>query len=60
MLRVVGLSGAPGDAMPAAQAVAHVVCEARGGHGAFREFAEEVLDRLGWTENRYERAEEIA
>lgn len=58
-LRVVGLSGAPGDAAPAAKVVADHVTGAPGGHGAFREFAEHVLQGLGWDQNRYERAEEL-
>lgn len=60
VLRVVGFAGAPADAMPAARDQADHVCTAVGGRGAFREFAEEVLDRIGWTTNRYERAEETA
>jgi 3-deoxy-D-manno-octulosonate 8-phosphate phosphatase (KDO 8-P phosphatase) len=60
VMRAVGLSGTPADAMPAVRAVADVVCDAPGGQGAFRDFAEAVLDRLGWNENRYERPEETA
>jgi 3-deoxy-D-manno-octulosonate 8-phosphate phosphatase (KDO 8-P phosphatase) len=42
-LRPFGLVAAPGDAMPAVRAIAHYVCAARGGNGAFREFAEAIL-----------------
>ncbi len=38
-----GLSAAPADAMPEVAAAAHYRCAARGGHGAFREFAEWIL-----------------
>lgn len=54
IMRRVGLSGCPGDAMAAAREVADVVCTAPGGHGAFREFAEAVLSRNGTTRNHYE------
>lgn len=39
----VGLTGAPADAMPAVQAAVHHVCNAPGGRGAFRDFAEWIL-----------------
>ena len=38
-----GLTAAPGDAMPRVRAAAQYVCEAVGGRGAFREFAEWLL-----------------
>jgi 3-deoxy-D-manno-octulosonate 8-phosphate phosphatase (KDO 8-P phosphatase) len=38
-----GLTAAPADAMPEAAATAHYRCAARGGYGAFREFAEWIL-----------------
>jgi 3-deoxy-D-manno-octulosonate 8-phosphate phosphatase (KDO 8-P phosphatase) len=38
-----GLTGAPADAMPEVSAAVHHRCAARGGHGAFREFAEWIL-----------------
>ena len=38
-----GLTGAPGDAMPEVAGLAHLQTVARGGHGAFREFAEWIL-----------------
>lgn len=38
-----GLTGAPADAMPAVLEVVHFHAPARGGHGAFRDFAEWIL-----------------
>jgi 3-deoxy-D-manno-octulosonate 8-phosphate phosphatase (KDO 8-P phosphatase) len=38
-----GLTAAPADAMPEVLAVCHHRCAARGGHGAFRDFAEWIL-----------------
>lgn len=42
-----GLTAAPADAMPELLAACHYRCSARGGHGAFRDFAEWLL---GWRE----------
>lgn len=39
----VGLTAAPGDAMPRVRDAVHYVCDAHGGRGAFREFAEWLL-----------------
>jgi 3-deoxy-D-manno-octulosonate 8-phosphate phosphatase (KDO 8-P phosphatase) len=39
----VGLTAAPADAAPAVKAVAQMLTEAPGGHGAFREFADSIL-----------------
>jgi 3-deoxy-D-manno-octulosonate 8-phosphate phosphatase (KDO 8-P phosphatase) len=38
-----GLTGAPADAMPDVLAACHYRCVERGGHGAFRDFAEWIL-----------------
>jgi 3-deoxy-D-manno-octulosonate 8-phosphate phosphatase (KDO 8-P phosphatase) len=38
-----GLTAAPADAMPEVAAICHHRCTARGGHGAFRDFAEWLL-----------------
>jgi 3-deoxy-D-manno-octulosonate 8-phosphate phosphatase (KDO 8-P phosphatase) len=38
-----GLTAAPADAMPEVKQAVHLVCQQRGGHGAFREFAEWIL-----------------
>lgn len=43
LMRVVAIAGAPSDAVAAARAAAHVVVAARGGEGAFRAFADELL-----------------
>jgi len=39
----VGLTAAPADAMPEVRDAVHYICEAPGGRGAFREFAEWLL-----------------
>jgi 3-deoxy-D-manno-octulosonate 8-phosphate phosphatase (KDO 8-P phosphatase) len=38
-----GLTAAPADAVPEVRAICHHLCAARGGHGAFRDFAEWLL-----------------
>jgi 3-deoxy-D-manno-octulosonate 8-phosphate phosphatase (KDO 8-P phosphatase) len=38
-----GLTAAPADAMPDVLRVVHRACPSRGGHGAFRDFAEWIL-----------------
>jgi len=38
-----GLTGTPGDGIPAVRAAAHFITQAPGGHGAFREFADWIL-----------------
>jgi YrbI family 3-deoxy-D-manno-octulosonate 8-phosphate phosphatase len=43
LLTAVGLAGCPADAMPAAHGIAAYHCQALGGHGAFREFADMIL-----------------
>jgi 3-deoxy-D-manno-octulosonate 8-phosphate phosphatase (KDO 8-P phosphatase) len=40
----VGLTGAPADALPEVAGAVHHLCRLPGGHGAFREFAEWILD----------------
>jgi 3-deoxy-D-manno-octulosonate 8-phosphate phosphatase (KDO 8-P phosphatase) len=57
IMRRVGLSGCPSDATSFARDVADVVCRASGGNGAFREFAEAVLNHNGTTTNHYEEDE---
>jgi 3-deoxy-D-manno-octulosonate 8-phosphate phosphatase (KDO 8-P phosphatase) len=42
-IRPAGLTAAPADAMPDVKRAVHLVCEATGGRGAFREFAEWIL-----------------
>ena len=43
VLERVGLSACPADAMAAVWDVVHYQCQVRGGHGAFREFAEWII-----------------
>jgi 3-deoxy-D-manno-octulosonate 8-phosphate phosphatase (KDO 8-P phosphatase) len=44
IMKQVGLSACPADAMSFARKVANYVCTANGGHGAFREFAELIIN----------------
>jgi 3-deoxy-D-manno-octulosonate 8-phosphate phosphatase (KDO 8-P phosphatase) len=44
LLRAAGLSACPADAEPVITGAVHHVCGRAGGHGAFREFAELILD----------------
>jgi 3-deoxy-D-manno-octulosonate 8-phosphate phosphatase (KDO 8-P phosphatase) len=41
-IATVGLTAVPADAMSDVKAIAHLVTEARGGEGAFREFADSI------------------
>lgn len=43
VLRAVGLSACPADAMPELMCIADYVCHLPGGYGAFREFAERII-----------------
>ncbi len=43
MMQAVGLAASPADGMSFAKDAAHFICSARGGHGAFREFAELII-----------------
>jgi len=49
ILRETGLIGAPADAVPEVRRIAHYVCNATGGHGAFREFADWIIQLRGST-----------
>jgi 3-deoxy-D-manno-octulosonate 8-phosphate phosphatase (KDO 8-P phosphatase) len=50
-----GLTAAPADAFPTVAAAVHYRCAARGGDGAFREFAEWILRlRAEWAGEREE------
>ena len=44
IMKAVGLSACPVDAMPQVVAIVDYPCLTKGGHGAFREFAEFILD----------------
>ena len=43
LLKKVGLSAAPNDAIKEAKEVCHYICKAKGGDGAFREIADLIL-----------------
>ncbi|MEJ2507217.1 MAG: HAD hydrolase family protein, partial [Ignavibacteriaceae bacterium] len=43
IMKLVGFSAAPADAMSYAKEVADFVCQAKSGNGAFREFAELII-----------------
>ena len=43
LLKLVGLSASPSDAIPHVKKIVDYVCQAKGGHGAFREFAELII-----------------
>jgi 3-deoxy-D-manno-octulosonate 8-phosphate phosphatase (KDO 8-P phosphatase) len=53
-----GLTAAPADAMPELLAACHHRCAARGGHGAFRDFAEWLLELRGAATAAGERLEQ--
>jgi 3-deoxy-D-manno-octulosonate 8-phosphate phosphatase (KDO 8-P phosphatase) len=40
-----GLTAAPADGMPVIKKIVHHVCKAKGGNGAFRDFAEWILEQ---------------
>lgn len=46
VLQRAGLSACPGDAMPQVSAIVDYHCAVRGGYGAFREFAEYIIQLL--------------
>jgi len=46
-VRVEGLAGCPADAMPQVAGLVHFKTTARGGHGAFREFADWIIKLRG-------------
>ena len=43
LIKSVGLTAAPADAMPDIKKIVDYVCEEKGGNGAFREFAELII-----------------
>jgi 3-deoxy-D-manno-octulosonate 8-phosphate phosphatase (KDO 8-P phosphatase) len=43
IMKLVGLSACPADALIFAKNAAHYICENKGGEGAFREFAEYII-----------------
>jgi 3-deoxy-D-manno-octulosonate 8-phosphate phosphatase (KDO 8-P phosphatase) len=46
IMKLVGLSACPADAMNFNIKIAHYVCENKGGEGAFREFAEFIIKAI--------------
>ena len=50
-IQIVGISGCPNDAIEPVKAAATYVCNARGGEGALREFAEWIIARQNGEEN---------
>lgn len=44
IMQLVGLTACPADALPYVKVYADFVCEAKGGEGCFREFAELIID----------------
>ncbi|MDB5155937.1 MAG: family hydrolase, partial [Mucilaginibacter sp.] len=44
VMRMVGFSACPADALPKIKAQADYICEAKGGEGCFREFAELIIE----------------
>lgn len=46
VLQMVGLSACPSDALANVKRVCHIICENRGGNGAFREFAEIIISSI--------------
>lgn len=47
-----GLTAAPADAMPVIRKIVHYVCAASGGHGAFRDFADWLLELRRRSQSR--------
>lgn len=45
IMQAVGIAACPADALLMVKAIAHLICENKGGHGAFREFAEWIIAR---------------
>ena len=43
LIKLVGLSASPSDGMPDVRSIVDYVCDEKGGHGAFREFAELII-----------------
>ncbi len=51
VMKLVGLSACPADALSFAKSVADYICQNKGGHGAFREFAEFIIEAKNSGEN---------
>ena len=46
VMKCVGVSAAPADAMKKNKEIAHYICELRGGYGCVREFCEYIIQRM--------------
>ena len=44
LLKIVGLSASPKDAMPEIKKNVDYICKKKGGHGAFRDFTEKIIE----------------
>ncbi len=53
-MKLVGLAAAPADAFFTAREAAHFVCRRPGGHGAFRELAEFIIEAKTKKEEKKE------
>lgn len=58
VMKIVGIAACPSDAVNRIRNVSHYVCEARGGHGAVREFIEIILDAQGKSNTLLETIQE--
>lgn len=47
IMKALSLTAAPADALPQIRAIASHICTKQGGHGAFREFAEMIIETRG-------------
>ena len=56
VMKLVGLTASPADALPAVKAVADYVCESKAGEGCFREFAELLIDMKSPLATLYNRS----
>ena len=50
-MKLVGLTASPADGMEDIRNIVDYVCEQKGGHGAFREFAELIITLKSDTKN---------
>lgn len=52
IMKIVGLTACPSDATRFAKEISDIIVESKGGHGAFRDFAEFIIDANMNKENR--------
>ena len=53
VMKLAGITACPADAISFVKAVADVICEAKGGQGCFREFAELIIDSKSVKESKF-------